>query len=128
MNVSQGVLWLVVARLLERKPTSWLRGTANSHFSLSTPPDEFNASVEYAVATPAIPEDFEAVTGEEQGQSSWNPLQWSKQTLRWNSPSLLSNVCRFSRSVHSRLELEPTLQAEGNRDGGSGNELGEFRL
>lgn len=37
------------------KPTSLLSGTANSHFSLSTPPDEVRASVEYAVATPAIP-------------------------------------------------------------------------
>lgn len=38
-----------------RKPTSLLRGTANSHFSFSTPPDEVRASVEYAVTTPAIP-------------------------------------------------------------------------
>lgn len=106
------------------EPTSLLRGTANSHFSLSAPPDEVNASVEYAVATPAIPEDCEGLTGEEQGQSSWSPLQWSKQTLRGDSPRLLSIVCRVSRSIHSRLELEPTSEAEGSRDGGSGKSWG----
>jgi hypothetical protein len=42
-------------RIQWKRPTSVESGTANSHFSLSTPPDEVRASVEYAVATPAIP-------------------------------------------------------------------------
>lgn len=69
------------------RPTSLPIGTEKSHFSLSTPPDEVRASVEYAVATPAIPrvEGVYTSSGDDDGGGDGGEVKEKETRMTMNN-------------------------------------------